>query len=473
MINIVLIRPLPIITLFLDTLNQSLQTIKPSARLTKIQKAKLAMILMGIFVTETLNWAAFERRSLKQETSSCLSWIFRQAKISWQYLLQASIKNLLIHYEITTGVLVVDDTDKKRTKRTSVIPGIHKIKDKATGGYFNGQQLIFTALVTDIVTIPVGFQFYTPDPALTAWYKERKEQKLAKIPAKQRSPRPQTDHTRYPTKQMLALKMLSEFTQAFPEVKIKSVLADALYGTAEFMDNASALTSGAQVVSQLRCNQRVASKNSTASLKAYFARQAGVKTQLSIRGGEAQTVTLLAARLRVKAHGKRRFVVALKYEGEEDYRYLAASDLSWRYQDIAKIYTLRWLIEVFIQDWKSHGGWNKLAKQQGNKGSERGVILGLLCDHILLLHPEQSARLKNKQPGLSVGCLIEHIKSDALIDTIHEVVISDSPQAAFETLKQALQDCLPVRESKKHMVGRDLGRLEPTPSLKYRALEAA
>ena len=177
--------------------------------------------------------------------------------------------------------------------------------------------------------------------------------------------------------------------------------------------------------------------------------------------------------MRVKAHGKRRFVVALKYEGEEDYRYLAASDLSWRYQDIAKIYTLRWLIEVFIQDWKAHGGWNKLAKQQGNKGSERGVILGLLCDHILLLHPEQSARLKNKQPGLSVGCLIEHIKSDALIDTIHEVVISDSPQTAFETLKQALQDCLPVRESKKHMVGRDLGRLEPAPSLKYRALEAA
>jgi hypothetical protein len=48
----------------------------------------------------------------------------------------------------------------------------------------------------------------------------------------------------------------------------------------------------------------------------------------------------------VKAHGKRRFVIALKYEGETEYRYLVASDLSWRHQDIAQLYTLRWLVEI-------------------------------------------------------------------------------------------------------------------------------
>jgi hypothetical protein len=47
-----------------------------------------------------------------------------------------------------------------------------------------------------------------------------------------------------------------------------------------------------------------------------------------IRGGKEQRATLLAARLTVKAHGKRRFVVALKYEGEEKYRYIVASTLS-------------------------------------------------------------------------------------------------------------------------------------------------
>jgi hypothetical protein len=97
-------------------------------------------------------------------------------------------------------------------------------------------------------------------------------------------------------------------------------------------------------------------------------------------------VTLLAARLKVKAHAKRRFVIALKYEGEEEYLYLVASDLSWRHGDIARMYTLKWLVEVFIQDWKAHCGWNKLSKQQGEERSERGLILSLLCDHLLLQH---------------------------------------------------------------------------------------
>jgi hypothetical protein len=39
--------------------------------------------------------------------------------------------------------------------------------------------------------------------------------------------------------------------------------------------------------------------------------------------------------------------VALKYEGEEEYRYLIASDLSWRTEDVVGGHTYRWLIEIF------------------------------------------------------------------------------------------------------------------------------
>ena len=53
-------------------------------------------------------------------------------------------------------------------------------------------------------------------------------------------------------------------------------------------------------------------------------------------------------------------VVALKYEGEDTYRYLIASDLTWRTLDIVQGQTLRWLVEVFIQDWKSYEGWSQL-----------------------------------------------------------------------------------------------------------------
>jgi hypothetical protein len=215
----------------------------------------------------------------------------------------------------------------------------------------------------------------------------------------------------------------------------------------------------------------IRSRGKSVKLSTYFARQAGVEMMLTIRGGKKKRVTLLAARVRVKAHDKKRFVVALKYEGESDYRYLVASDLSWHHQDIAALYTLRWLVEVFIQDWKAHAGWDNLAKQQGEKGATRGVILSLLFDHLLLLHPAQSARLNNKQPGLSVGCLIESLRVDALLGKIGEIIHSPEPEAAFAAFTTVIKETLVERQSKKHMAGLDLGRLESTPSLKYRAQE--
>ena len=92
-------------------------------------------------------------------------------------------------------------------------------------------------------------------------------------------------------------------------------------------------------------------------LKTYFNRmEPGVQKTLVIRGGKEQKVTILCARLKIKSHGKKRFVIALKYEGEDNYRNLAATDLSWRHGDIARLHTLGWLIEVFFEDWKLHEG---------------------------------------------------------------------------------------------------------------------
>ena len=463
----VLIHSLPSVTQFVDTLNHSLKICKDSAVLSASQRTWLSTVLVGIVVTGTLNWAAFERRSLRTFTQEGLRWMFYQAKIAWPLLLRASVGALLRHYAITRGVLVIDDTDKQRSKKTTKIAGTHKVKDKKTGGYFNGQELIFMVLVTDWVTFPVGFRWYRPDPELKAWRKENKRLKREGIPRNERPPQPAPDPD-YPSKQALALAMVEEFTDWFSDITVTATLADALYGTAEFMDKASAATGNGQVVSQLRRNQLVFSRGRKVALSDYFARQAGVETQLTIRGGAKKRVTLLAARLQVKAHGKRRFVVALKYEGETDYRFLVASDLSWRHHDIATLYTLRWLVEVFIQDWKAHAGWDRLTKHQGVKGSTRGVILSLLCDHLLLLHPEQSARIKNKQPGISAGCLIESLKAEALVGTIEDIIDTEDPTVALATFTDALRDTLEERSSSKHMAGRDTGRLESTPSLRYR-----
>ena len=136
---------------------------------------------------------------------------------------------------------------------------------------------------------------------------------------------------------------------------------------------------------------------------------------MQVRGGEQIKVTVGSARLHVHAHGKKRFVIALKYEGEDEYRYIIASDLSWRTIDIVEAYTLRWLVEVFFQDWKANEGWGKLTKQTGEEGSSRSLILSLLVDHSLFFHPAQLARIENKLPAYTVGSLTAKIKVEGIL----------------------------------------------------------
>lgn len=460
-----LIRPIDCVVSYVTGLNASLKRLS-SAPLTKSQSAWLVTVLMGLIVAGSFNWAAFSRRSLGAFKESRLRWIFRHANIAWTSLLQASIANVLTHYGITAGVLVLDDSDKVRSRNTSKISGVHKVKDKRTGGWFNGQEFVFLILVTGTVTLPVGFRFYTPDPALTAWKKLNKIEKKAGVSVKDRTKRPEPNPC-YPSKQTLALELLESFVKNHPEIKIQAVLADGLYGNAPFMDEAARSTSCKQVISQLRKNQLVRSRGKNTPLTVWFSRQLGVETTVIIRGGETKKVTILAARLVVKSQGKKRFIIALKYEGETEYRFIVASDLTWRHKDIVQAYTLRWLVEVFIADWKGHGGWNTLSKQQGDEGATRGVILSLLCDHLLLLHPLQSARLKNKQPGMPVGCLVEHINAAALIDGISHIVNAEKPKSEFDKFKLLIEASLPDRNSSKHLAGRELGRMEPSQSLKY------
>jgi len=460
-----LIRPLRCVVDYVTALNSSLKQLS-SDGLTKSQSKWFVTVLLGLVVTNSFNWAAFTRRSQGAFKESRLRWIFRHANMPWLYFLRASVTHVLSHYAITKGILVLDDSDKMRSRNTSKIAGVHKIKDKKTGGWFNGQEFIFLLFVTDLVTIPVGFRFYTPDPALKTWKKTYKEQKKAGIPAKDRIKRPELNND-YPSKQILALELLKTFAEDHPNMTIQAVLADALYGNQLFMDEASKVTSCPQVISQLRKNQLIRSRGKPVALTTYFSRSAGVNTLLMIRGGESKPVTMLAARLLVKSHGKKRLVIALKYEGETDYRFIVATDLTWRHKDVTQCYSLRWLVEVFIEDWKGHNGWASLSKQHGVDGATRGVTLSLLCDHLLLVHPLQSVRLKNKQPGMTVGCLIEQINAEALIDGISEIVHADEPKKALDKFKIALEESLPDRASTKHLAGRDLGRMEPTSSLIY------
>jgi len=114
--------------------------------------------------------------------------MFQQTKLNWDRLLQVSVIQVLRQYGITEDVLVADDSDHRRAKRTTRIYGTHKVFDKKTRDYFNGQCLVFLILVTSKVTVPVGFRFHRPDPERAKWQREdhrfpRTGQKKADRPA--------------------------------------------------------------------------------------------------------------------------------------------------------------------------------------------------------------------------------------------------------------------------------------------------
>jgi len=163
-------------------------------------------------------WAQFEKAGLGKYSQAALSWMFRHSKIPWEMLLEMSVRAVLRKFGITEGVLVIDDTDKRRCKITKRIFKAHKVKDKKSGGYMNGQEIVFLFLVTPVVSIPVGFEFYIPDPALTAWRKEDEELKNKKVPKKDRPTQPERNKD-YPTKQQLALRLLVQFRSRYPEIR--------------------------------------------------------------------------------------------------------------------------------------------------------------------------------------------------------------------------------------------------------------
>ena len=453
----------------LNTKDKAIEESKPGWGLSGIQKAWLSFCILAILVTDSVCWAKFERASLGRYSLAALSWMFCHSKIPWDLVLEMSVRVILHRYGITQGCLAVDDTDKKRSKTTRKIAYVHKLKDKASGGFIQGQCIVFLVLVTPKITFPVGFAFYLPDPTLSAWYKEDKKLKKQGIPPQQRPPKPPRNEA-YPTKGELALRLLRQFRSNHPTVKIKSVNADTLYGTEAFLDEASEIFEQTQVISQIRTNQNIRFRNRKRSVEEYFSRHPGTPQKITIRGGKEITAIVGSARLYVFAHHKKRFVIAIKYEGEETYRYLVATDLTWRTIDIVQAHTLRWLVEVFIQDWKSNEGWGTLTKQTGPEGSSQSLILSLLVDHCLLLHPEQKARIENKLPAYTVRSLTNQIQVDCLFDFIRELLSADDPEEKLNLLTQTLKhQVFTLRTSQKHMVNRDLGRLEPTPGLKYKA----
>lgn len=382
-------KPLPFISDYVDKLSASMEHSQTHAGLTVGRKAWLSFCLMCIIVTESICWRKFVRVSLGSYSEALLSWHFRHP-MTWGLLLSVSVNLVLKNFDIKEGVLLIDETGKKRSKVTKKIPYVHYFKNKEGTGTIRGQEVILLVLVTPLVTIPVAFEFYQPDPAYTKWARQNKRLKKRGVPSCQRPGKP-TVNSNYPTKQQLALCLLKQFASDCPFVSVKAVLADALYGNATFMQQATQIFAETQIISQLRHNQKIHYRGRTWHIDEYFKAYPGVSQTIKVRGFDKTEVIVGSARLYVEAQKCKCFVIAIRYPDEQKYRYLVASDLTWRTIDLVQAYTLRWLVEVAIEDLKVYEGWGQSTKQPGEEGSRRCLILSLLCDHCRNRYPKTAS----------------------------------------------------------------------------------
>ena len=87
--------------------------------------------------------------------------------MTWELLLSSSVKLILEKWALTEGLLLLDDTGKKRSKVTSLFPYRHYFQSKEGTGTGRGQEVVFLVRVTASFPIRVGYAFYQPEPAYT------------------------------------------------------------------------------------------------------------------------------------------------------------------------------------------------------------------------------------------------------------------------------------------------------------------
>jgi len=179
-------EPAHFIKTFVTDLDAALGKLKSTAKLTQLQRFWLGFCLTGMLLTNSVCWAKFERASLGEYKIAALSWMFREAKVAWHYLLLASILvsfRAARNYRRRAGL---DESDRSRSKRTKRIHKAHKQKHKASGVTSTDKLSFYWLLVTQSSHYSGGFCFLHADPALTAWTKEDKRLKKQGMSKKDR-----------------------------------------------------------------------------------------------------------------------------------------------------------------------------------------------------------------------------------------------------------------------------------------------
>jgi len=162
-------KPAPFVRAVVEAVDDAMRAHHPRHAMSATQRAWLAFCVPAVLVTNSMCWARFERASLGTYALAALSWMFRHSKMPWDKLLVASVRVILRHHGLTSGTLVIDDTDNPRSKSAKALAHLSTLRDKESGGSLWGQSLVFLVLVPPTISIPVGVVFSQPAPELRAW----------------------------------------------------------------------------------------------------------------------------------------------------------------------------------------------------------------------------------------------------------------------------------------------------------------
>jgi hypothetical protein len=138
-------KPAPFVSTFIEAVDSAIRTQQPHHAMSATQRAWLAFCVTAGLVTNSVCWARFERARLGMYSLAALSWMFRHRKMPWDHLLVASVRVVLQHHGLTSGSLVVDDTDTPRAKSAQALAHLYKLRDKDSGGTFGGKASCFSS----------------------------------------------------------------------------------------------------------------------------------------------------------------------------------------------------------------------------------------------------------------------------------------------------------------------------------------
>src|SRR5712664_2189624 len=108
-------KPAPFVRAFIEAVDTAIRAHQPHHAMSATQRAWRALCVTAVLVTNSMCWARFERASLGPSSLAALSWMLRHSQLPWDTRLVASVRVLLRPHGLTSGTLVIDDTDNTRS----------------------------------------------------------------------------------------------------------------------------------------------------------------------------------------------------------------------------------------------------------------------------------------------------------------------------------------------------------------------